>query len=90
MRSASAMTFYNYRGSGEIGVFSLVHPETVSRKGNTVPGGITEPPCSWGYEYGDLTLQVGGVSNPREQNKVLIPTGVGHENVYSGEDQQQL
>jgi hypothetical protein len=28
-----------------------------------VPGGITEPPCSWGYKYRDPTLQVGGVSD---------------------------
>jgi hypothetical protein len=27
-----------------------------------VPGGITGPPCSWGHKYGDLALQVGGVS----------------------------
>jgi hypothetical protein len=28
-----------------------------------VPGGITGPPCSWGYKYRDLALQVGGVSD---------------------------
>jgi hypothetical protein len=33
------------------------------QKGNPVPGGITGPPCSWGYKYGNLALQVGGVSN---------------------------
>jgi hypothetical protein len=37
------------------------------QKGNPVPGGITGPPCSWegggGYKYGDLALQVEGVSD---------------------------
>jgi hypothetical protein len=32
-------------------------------KGNPVPGGITGPPCPGGYKYGNLALQVGGVSN---------------------------
>jgi hypothetical protein len=32
-------------------------------KMNPVPGGITGPPCSWGYKYGNLALQVGGVSD---------------------------
>jgi hypothetical protein len=29
------------------------------RKGNPVPEGVTGPPCSWGYKYGDLALQLG-------------------------------
>jgi hypothetical protein len=33
------------------------------KKGNPMPGGIIGPPCSWGYKYGDLALQVGGVSD---------------------------
>jgi hypothetical protein len=28
-----------------------------------VTGDITGPPCSWGYKYRDLALQVGGVSD---------------------------
>jgi hypothetical protein len=28
--------------------------------------GITGPPCSWGYKYGNLALHVGGVSNLRQ------------------------
>jgi hypothetical protein len=28
--------------------------------------GYNWPNCSWGYKYGDLTLQVGGVSNLRQ------------------------
>jgi hypothetical protein len=35
------------------------------RKGNPVLGGITGPPCSWGYKYGYVALQVGRVSNLR-------------------------
>jgi hypothetical protein len=30
---------------------------------NPVPGGITGPHVPGGYKYGDLALQVGGVSN---------------------------
>jgi hypothetical protein len=29
-------------------------------KGNPMPGGITGPPCSWGYKSGALALQIGG------------------------------
>jgi hypothetical protein len=36
------------------------------RKGNPVPGGITEYPVPVGYEYWDLALQVGEVSNLRQ------------------------
>jgi hypothetical protein len=36
------------------------------RKGNPVAGCITGPPCSWGYKYVDLALQVWGVSNLRK------------------------
>jgi hypothetical protein len=31
-------------------------------KKQSVPSDITGPPCSWGYKYGDLDLQVGEVS----------------------------
>jgi hypothetical protein len=46
----------------------LTEMSTRSRKimfpgSNPVPGGITGPPCSWGYKYEDLALQVGGVSD---------------------------
>jgi hypothetical protein len=37
-----------------------------SREENPVPGVITGPPCSWGYKYGALALQVGGLSNLRQ------------------------
>jgi hypothetical protein len=33
------------------------------REGNPMSGGITGAPCSWRYKYGDLALQVGGVSD---------------------------
>jgi hypothetical protein len=33
------------------------------RKWNPAPGGITGPHCSWGYKYGNLALQVGGISD---------------------------
>jgi hypothetical protein len=50
------------------------HPSCASpkrrRKGNPMPGGITGPPCSWGYKYGDLALQVGGVSNETVKYRV--------------------
>jgi hypothetical protein len=36
------------------------------RKANPVPGGISGPPCSWGYKYEGLALQVGAVSNLRQ------------------------
>jgi hypothetical protein len=55
-----------------------------------VPGGITGLPCSGGYEYGDLALQVGGVSNLRQYNVVMSPAELGPENDWAGEDQQQL
>jgi hypothetical protein len=32
-------------------------------RGRPVSGGLTGPPCSWGYECGDPDLQVGWVSN---------------------------
>jgi hypothetical protein len=32
------------------------------RKGNPVPGGISGPLVPGGYKYGDLDLQIGGVS----------------------------
>jgi hypothetical protein len=49
--------------------------------GHHVPGG---------YKYGDLTLQVGGVSNLGQQNVVMSPAGLGPENDCAGEPQQQL
>jgi hypothetical protein len=44
---------------------STVIPASRKRqqKGIPVPGGITGSPCSWGYKYGNLALQVGGVSD---------------------------
>jgi hypothetical protein len=54
------------------------------------PEGITGPPYSWGSKYGNLALQVGAVSNVRQQNLVMSPAGLGPENVCAGEDRQQL
>jgi hypothetical protein len=42
------------------------------------------------YKYGDLALQVGGVSNLRQYNVVMSPAGLGLENDCAGEDQEQL
>jgi hypothetical protein len=39
---------------------SVIKDRKRRRKGNPVPGGITEAPCFGGYKYGDLSLQVGG------------------------------
>jgi hypothetical protein len=47
-------------------------------------------PVPGGYKYGDLALQVGGVSNPRHLNLVMSPAGLGTENDCAGEVQQQL
>jgi hypothetical protein len=40
--------------------------------------------------YGDLALQVGGVSNLRQENVVMGPTGLGPQSDYDGEGQKQL
>jgi hypothetical protein len=48
----------------EFSVYSV--PRLYERRWKTVPGVITWPPCSWGYKYGNLALQVGGVSNLRQ------------------------
>jgi hypothetical protein len=50
-----------------------------------MPGGILGHPVPGGYKYGDLALQVGGVSNLRQSNMELRP-----KNDCAGEDQQQL
>jgi hypothetical protein len=41
------------------------------------------------YKYGDLALQVGGVSNVRQKNVVLSSAELGSENDCAGEEQQQ-
>jgi hypothetical protein len=52
------------------GGFEYFHRSPVSRrkqrKGNPVPVDITRPPDSWEKKYGNLPLQVGGVSNQRQ------------------------
>jgi hypothetical protein len=77
-----------------VDVMQYLHRSPASRRrrrnGNSVHGGITGQPCSWGYKYGDLALQVGGVSNLREYNMVISSAGLGPENDSAGEDQQQL
>jgi hypothetical protein len=53
-----------------------------------VPGGITEPPCSWGCKYGDLTLQVRGVSEETLKYARLMPVSnctANYKNVLSSE-----
>jgi hypothetical protein len=49
------------------GGLEYLHRSPASRKrrqkGNPVPGGITGPPCSGQYKYGDLALQVGRISD---------------------------
>jgi hypothetical protein len=49
------------------GGLECLHRSPVSpkrrHKENPVPGGINRPPCSWGNKYGNLALQVGGVSD---------------------------
>jgi hypothetical protein len=55
-----------------------------------VPGGITGPPCSWGYKYGDLALQVGVDLNLRQYNVVISRAGLEPKNDCAGEGQQQL
>jgi hypothetical protein len=47
------------------------------------------PVPGW-YKYGDLALQVEGVSNLRQQNVVMSPAGLGPENDCAGEAQQQV
>jgi hypothetical protein len=47
-------------------------------------------PLPGGYKYGDLALQVEGVSNLRQQNMVMSPAGLGPENDCAGDGQQQL
>jgi hypothetical protein len=42
-----------------------------------------------GYKYGDLALQVGGISN-LGQYIVMSPEGLGPEDDFAGEAQQQL
>jgi hypothetical protein len=40
----------------------FVHPISCWCFDNSVPGGISGPPCSWGYKFGGLALQVGRFS----------------------------
>jgi hypothetical protein len=41
-------------------------------------------------EQCDFVLQVGGISNLRQWNVVVRPTGLGPENDCAGEDQNEL
>jgi hypothetical protein len=77
------------------GGFEYLHRSPASRrrqpKGNPVPGGITGfHPVPGGYKHEDLALQVGRISNMRQQNMVMSPSKLGPENDYTYEDQQQL
>jgi hypothetical protein len=54
--------------------------EDIPLLGHPVPGG---------NKYGDLALRVGGVSNLSQDN-VMSLAGLGPENDYASEDQQQL
>jgi hypothetical protein len=42
------------------------------------------------YKYGDVALQVEGVSNLRQLNVVMSPVGIGPGYICAGEGQQQL
>jgi hypothetical protein len=55
-----------------------------------VPKSITGPPCSWEYKYGNLALQVGGVSNLRQKNMVTSSVRLRPYNDRIGEDQQHI
>jgi hypothetical protein len=61
-----------------------------------VVGGDGKEPCAWGhsvpggYKHGDLALQVVKVSNLRQRNVVVGPTGLGPENDCAGENQQKM
>jgi hypothetical protein len=61
-----------------------------NKNGTQCLGVYPDHPVPGGYKYGDLDLQVGGVSNPRQQNVAMSPVGLGPENECAGEDQQQL
>jgi hypothetical protein len=44
---------------------------------------------NWAKLYGNLPLQVGGVSNLRQYIVVMNPAGLGLENVCAGEAQEE-
>jgi hypothetical protein len=48
---------------------------------------VISHPVPGGYQYGNLSFQMGGVSNLKEENVVMIPGGLGPENDCAGEDQ---
>jgi hypothetical protein len=50
-----------------------------------VPGLQPGHPVPGGYKYGDLTLQVGGVSNLSQKIFVMNPAGLGPENDCAGD-----
>jgi hypothetical protein len=55
-------------------------------KGTQCRGVYLGHPVPGGYKYGDLALQVGGVSNLRHM--VMSPVELGPENDCTGEGQQ--
>jgi hypothetical protein len=64
------------------GEFEYLHRNPASsrrrRKGNPFPGSIAGPLCvGGGHKYGDLGLQVEGVSNLTQQNMVMRFAGLG-------------
>jgi hypothetical protein len=56
-----------------------------NEKGTQCPGAQLGHPVPGGYKYEDLTLQVGEVSNLRQQNMVTSPAGLGLKNDCAGE-----
>jgi hypothetical protein len=42
------------------------------------------------YKYGDLALQVGGLSNLRQKDVGMCPAGIRPENDCAGETHKQL
>jgi hypothetical protein len=59
-------------------------------KGTQCLGVLLGHPVPGGYKYGDLALQVGGVSNLRQKNTLTTAAGLVPPNECAGEDRHQL
>jgi hypothetical protein len=95
-RSLSRPSFTEYRDYWKSRVEVGSNTSTVALR---VVGGHKMELSAWDYNWAtlflgdtnrDLALQVGGISDLRQQNVVLIPAGLGPEIDCAGEDQQQL
>jgi hypothetical protein len=83
---ACAVTSHNSRRGDAGGVLCGSAPRLYDSTDRV----LLSDPVPGGYKYGDLVLQVGGVSNLRQQNMVMSPAGLGPENDCAGENQQQF